>query len=61
MALPASPAGLPPEWNPDRLVRVLTAVSIAAEFAVLVDSNPAANTAAAGLLVLTVRILLDLR
>lgn len=59
--MPVSLEGLPPEWDPDDLVRVLTAVSIAAEFAVLVNSNPAANTAAAGLLVLTVRILLDLR
>lgn len=61
MALPVSPEGPPPEWNPDRLVRVLTAVSIAAEFTVLVNSNPAANAAAAGLLALTIRILLDVK
>jgi hypothetical protein len=61
VALPVSLEEPPPEWNPDRLVRVLTAVSIATEFAVLVDSNPTASAAAAGLLALTIRILLDVK
>lgn len=61
MAVPVGLEGTPEkDPDPDRLVRVLTALGMAAEFVVLMDSNPTAATAA-GLLVLTIRILLDRR
>jgi hypothetical protein len=60
MAEPPGLAGTPPDGDPEQLVRVLTAVSIAAEFVVLMDGNPAAASTA-GLLALTIRIALDLR
>jgi hypothetical protein len=60
MAEPMYRGGTPPEGDPDQLVRVLTALGLAAEFVALMDDNPAAASTA-GLLVLTIRVVLDLR
>lgn len=60
MTGPDGLAGMPPEGDPHRLVQVLAALALAAEFVALVESNPAAAMSA-GLLAWTMKVLLDLR